>query len=144
MAFDPITAGLELGGKLIDRLLPDKAANDAAKAQLVSAEVQGDIQSVLGQVEVDKTEAASSSMFVAGWRPWVGWVCGAGMAYAFILQPFIVTIIAVAQCIIRHQPFDKSMLPIIDMSQMWPVLLAMLGMGALRSFDKAQGTTTGH
>lgn len=144
MAFDPLTAGLELGGKILDRVLPDKAANDAAKAELIKMAEAGEIQQVIGQIEVDKVEAASNSKFVAGWRPWIGWVCGSGMAYMYVVQPFLVTLIAVIQCVARHQPFDKSMLPILDLSQMWPALLAMLGMGAMRSYDKAQGTGNGH
>lgn len=144
MAFDPITAALDLGGKLIDRLIPDKTANDAAKAKLIEMQVAGDLSQLTGQLEINKVEAASNSRFVAGWRPWIGWICGAAMGYAFIGQPFLVTIILVVQCIARHTPFTKEMLPIIDMSQMWPVLLALLGMGALRSFDKAKGVGNGN
>ena len=144
MAFDPITAALDLGGKVLDRVLPDKAANDAAKAELVKMQVGGELQQVLEQLDINKVEAASQSKWVAGWRPWIGWICGSAMGYAFIGQPFVVTLILVVQCIVRHTPFDKSMLPIIDMSQMWPVLLALLGMGALRSYDKSQGTGNGH
>jgi hypothetical protein len=144
MALDPVTAILNVGNSLIDRLLPDKAQNDAAKAALVQMQVKGELDNIQGQIETNKVEAASNSKFVAGWRPWIGWVCGAAMGYAFIGQPVIVTLIAVVQCIIRHQPFDKSMLPIIDMSQMWPVLIALLGMGTLRTVDKIQGNSNGH
>jgi hypothetical protein len=144
MALDPITAILNIGNSLIDRLLPDKAQNDAAKASLVQLQVQGALDEIAGQLKINDTEAGNNSTWVAGWRPYVGWICGTAMGYAFIGQPFIVTCILTVQCIVRHQPFDKSLLPIIDMSQMWPVLLGMLGMGAMRSFDKTQGTSNGH
>lgn len=144
----PIGMVLGIGGKIIDRVIPDKNAAASAKAALVDMQAKGELDEMTGQLEINKVEAASNSTFVAGWRPFVGWVCGSAMAYGFIGQPFIVTLIAVVQCIMRHQTFDKSMLPIIDMSQMWPVLLGMLGMGALRSLDKLtgpqQGSSNGH
>lgn len=136
MAFDPLTAGLELGGKLIDRLLPDKAANDAAKAALLSTEVQGEIQQILGQLEVDKTEAASNSIFVAGWRPFIGWVCGSALAYQYIVSP----VGQWAAALFGH-PVQA---PSLDIGQLMTLLLSMLGMGVLRSYDKAQGTGNGH
>lgn len=141
--FDPVTAVTNAVSMVLDRVLPDKQANDAAKAQLLSQEVSAQIQQVIGQIEVDKIEAASNSKLVAGWRPWIGWTCGAAMGYAFILQPFFVTLINIIQCIHTHTMFTKDMLPIIDMTQMWPVLLALLGMGALRSWDKQNGTGNG-
>lgn len=140
----PIGMVLGIGSKIIDRVVPDKNAAAAAKAALVDMQAKGELDEMTGQLEINKVEAASNSTFVAGWRPFVGWVCGSAMAYAFIGQPFLVTVILVAQCIIEHKPFDKSMLPILDMSQMWPVLLGLLGMGALRTIDKAQGNGNGH
>lgn len=136
MAFDPLTAGLELGGKLIDRLLPDKAANDAAKAALLTSEVQGDIQATLGQLEVDKTEAASQSTFVAGWRPFCGWVAGSGLAYQFLFAPIGTWIAA----LFGHPVAAPS----LDLGTLMTLLLGMLGMGAMRSFDKTTGQANGH
>jgi hypothetical protein len=92
MAFDPITAGLEFASKLIDRLLPDKAQNDAAKAQMAQLVISGDIQGMLAQLAVNQAEAGSQNVFVAGWRPFVGWACGFAFVYAYIVQPFIQTI----------------------------------------------------
>lgn len=132
----PIGIVLGMGSKIIDRVIPDKNAAAAAKAALVDMQTKGELDEMAGQLEINKVEAASNSTFVAGWRPYVGWICGSAMGYAFIGQPLIVTLITVVQCCIRHTPFDKTMLPIIDMSQMWPVLLGMLGMGYLRSQDK--------
>ncbi len=139
MAFDPITALLSVGNTLIERLIPDKTAQAAAKAQLVEMQVAGELNEMSGQLSVDQAEAGSQSTFVAGWRPFVGWCCGFAFAYVYIFQPFIVTMMVVS----RHS-FDKTALPTLDISQMLPVLLGMLGLGAMRSFDKTQSTSSGH
>lgn len=136
MAFDPFTAALDLGGKVIDRILPDKAANDAAKAQLISEEFKAQAQQILGQLEVDKTEAASNSIFVAGWRPFIGWVCGSALAYQYIVSP-----IGQWMSSLFGHPVAA---PVLDIGQLMTLLLSMLGMGVLRSYDKAQGTGSGH
>ena len=132
----PLGSILNIGETVINRLIPDKNAQAAAKQQLLAMATQGELNETIAQLDVNKAEAASNSIFVAGWRPFVGWACGAAMAYVYIVQPICVTLIDVVQCVLRHTPFDKSMLPIIDLSQMWPVLLGMLGMGALRTADK--------
>lgn len=136
MSLDPITAALDIGGKLIDRLIPDKAANDAAKAQLVQMQVAGDLQQILGQLDVDKVEAANQNMFVAGWRPFCGWVAGSGLAYQFLFAP-IGTWIA---SLLGH----PVVAPPLDLGTLMTLLLGMLGMGAMRSYDKTQGTGNGH
>jgi len=139
MSFDPITAILNVGNSLIDRLIPDKTAAATAKAQLVQMQVSGELDEIKGQITVNQTEAASQSVFVAGWRPFVGWACGFAFVYAFILQPLIVMLLVAFKV-----AFDKSALPALDMSTMMPVLLGMLGLGAMRSFDKTQGNGNGH
>jgi len=123
MAFDPITAVTEVVGKVLDRVLPDKAANDAAKAQLLQMQVAGEIASVTGQLDIDKVEAASSSTFVAGWRPFIGWICGLALAVDFIIRPFFMW-----GCALAHYPAE---FPTLDMSELYPLIFAMLGMGAL-------------
>lgn len=136
MAFDPITAVLDVGGKLIDRLLPDKAANDAAKAKLVEMQVAGELQQVIGQLDIDKTEAASNSTFVAGWRPFIGWVCGSALAYQYIVSP-----IGMWAASLFGHPVAA---PALDLGQLMTLLLSMLGMGVLRSYDKTTGNSNGH
>lgn len=137
--FDPLTAVLNIGSTLIDRLIPDKTQAAAAKAQLFSAELQGDIQQMQGQIQTNIAEAANAHVFVSGWRPYVGWACGTAFIYAYIFQPLVQTLL-----VAFHVKFDPAMLPKLDMSEMSPVLLGMLGLGALRSFDKTQGTGSGH
>ena len=139
MAFDPLTAILNIGNTVLDRILPDKTANDAAKAQLLNLQVSGELAQALAQASIDQTEAASQSTFVAGWRPFVGWVCGAAFGYSYIIHPITLTLLAAF-----HVVIDPSRLPVLNMSEMMPVLLGMLGLGALRSYDKTQGTNNGH
>lgn len=139
MAFDPVTAVLNIGQTIIDRVIPDRTQAAAAKAQLIQAELNGDLELAKGQLNVDAVEAASQSVFVAGWRPFVGWCCGGALAYSFILQPLIVSI-----CVLCKINFDASKLPHLDMVTLIGLLTTMMGMGALRSFDKSQGTDNGH
>lgn len=139
MAFDPITAILNVGNTILDRVLPDKQANDAAKAQLLSLQLSGDISSTIAQIQVNQAEAASNSVFVAGWRPFVGWICGSAFAYAYIIQPFLQFILVACKVNI-----DLSKIPVVSMAEISPVLLGMLGLGAMRSYDKANGNGNGH
>jgi hypothetical protein len=139
MAFDPITAALSLGSTLIDRLIPDRTQAAAAKAQLLDLQVKGELDNALAQLQVDTAEAANKSIFVAGWRPAVGWVCSAAFGYAFVVQPLLQFTL-----IIFHAHFDPAQLPKLDLNTMLPVLLGMLGLGAMRSYDKTQGTDNGH
>ena len=100
MSFDPVTAGLDILGKVIDRVLPDKAAADKAKAELLVMQTRGDLDQLMGQLEINKVEAAHSSIFVAGWRPASGWICNIGLLYTFLLQPILTwacTVAGVAQ-----------------------------------------------
>ena len=136
MAFDPITALFNIGNTLIERLIPDKTAQDQAKAQLVQMQVQGELAQIQGQLEINKVEAASNSTFVAGWRPAVGWVCVGGLAFDTMLRPLLNWVTAIA-----HHPLAA---PALDMSTLIPLLAGLLGFGAMRSIDKAQGTDNGH
>jgi hypothetical protein len=121
---------------ILDRVIPDKSQAAAAKAALLQSEVQGEISNALAQIQTNQAEAQSKSVFVAGWRPFVGWVCGAAFAYAFIVQPLLKFVLSAF-----HVQVET---PIIDFSEMSPVLLGMLGLGAMRSYDKAQGTDNDH
>lgn len=141
MAFDPVTEVLSIGSKLIDRLWPDPAQRDQAKIQLLQLQQTGELATLTAttdlakaQAAINQQEAASTSLFVSGWRPFVGWCCGAAFAYAFILQPFVTFLLAVF-----HVPVDPKTLPVLDVSSMMPVLLGMLGLGAMRSYEKVQG-----
>lgn len=86
---------------------------------------------MLAQIAVNKTEAEHNSMLVSGWRPFIGWVCGIGFAVNFLLAPFAT---------FTAQMFGHQIVfPQADLSEMMPVLLGMLGLGAYRSFEKVKG-----
>lgn len=82
----------------------------------------------IAQLDINKTEAAHRSIFVAGWRPFIGWSCGVALAWNYIAQPILVFTLA--------QTGNLVDLPALDMSQMMPVLMGMLGLGGLRTFEK--------
>lgn len=120
----------ELGKGLIERWFPDPAKKAEAEAQFMLLMQDQDFKKVLGQLEVNAKEAASPHLFVAGWRPFVGWCCGAGFLWATIAQPMVAWV-AVA----RGWPAP----PAIDTEVLLYVLGGMLGLGTLRSFEKTKG-----
>lgn len=126
---------LSLGGKLIDNLFPNKQEADAAKLKLFELQQQGALAELTaetdllkGQMTVNQEEAKSDNLFVSGWRPAVGWVCVAAFAAKYLGGPLI---------FVAAQFIDRVItLPPIDMTEMLPILLGMLGLGTLRSMDK--------
>lgn len=81
-----------------------------------------------GQIGINKVEAAHKSIFVAGWRPFIGWVCGVGIAYAFLLNPLISWGVAIAGL--------EVVPPTIDPTVLYNLVIAMLGMAGLRTYEK--------
>ena len=126
-----VTALLPALGTLIDRLIPDRAAADKAKAEMELQLVQAANAAAMAQVEVNKIEAAHSSVFVAGWRPSIGWVCAAGLAWAFVVAPVASWALLVLGV--------KAELPAIQFDHLFELVLAMLGIGGLRTFEKMRG-----
>lgn len=127
---------LPLVTPLIDRLvglIPDPAAQARAKAEALQQLMDAAARTDMAQMEVNKAEASSGNMFVAGWRPFVGWVCATGCAWNWVGLPVGVFVAAAA-----GHPLDVSPL---DLSEMLPLLLGMLGMGGLRTFEKVQGVS---
>ena len=130
MAFDPITAITELIKTGLEKYIPDANAREQAASQLA-----GQLHAqVMAQIEVNKVEAASSNLFVAGWRPFVGWCCGSAYAYTFVVQPFLLFMLTAAQV-----PINTTQLPVLDMGELGVVLFGMLGLGAMRSYEKVKG-----
>lgn len=134
MALDPISAALDIGGKVIDRLWPDPSQAAAAKLELFKLQQSGELAQITGQLQINQTEAASASVFVAGWRPFVGWICGAALAYKFILAPAVAFGLAASG--------HPVTLPVLDWSEMSTVLLGMLGIGGLRTVEKIKGVAS--
>lgn len=124
MAFDPISAALNLGDTLIKRIFPDPA--DQAKAQFALAELNQ--RGELAQIAVNLAEAKHENIFVSGWRPFVGWVCGMAFAYNFIGAPLLKFAMDAA-----GHPIP---LPALDLGPLITVLGGMLGLGSLRTFEK--------
>lgn len=128
MALDPISAILDIGSKVIDRLWPDPTQAAAAKLELFKLQQSGELAQMTGQLEINKVEAASGSVFVSGWRPFIGWVCGAGCAWNWIGLPVSVFMMTALGHPINVHP--------ADLSEMMPLLLGMLGIGTLRTVEK--------
>ncbi|CAB4180635.1 Holin of 3TMs, for gene-transfer release [uncultured Caudovirales phage] len=128
MALDPVSALFEVGSKVLDRVLPDPAQQAAAKLELMKLQQNGELAQITGQMEINKVEAASSSLFVSGWRPSIGWVCGAGFAVQFVIGPLAEWGAALAGHPVKF--------PQMDTGTMMPLLLGMLGLGGLRTAEK--------
>ncbi len=122
---------LPMLGEILDRVIPDKA--EAAKARL---EMEGKLLEAATaqagqQAAINQTEAASSNIFVAGWRPFIGWVCGAGLAWAFIVAPMASWLLAALEI--------RQSLPRLEIEYLLELVVAMLGLGGLRTFEKLKG-----
>ena len=130
---------------IINKVVPDKAAAAAAIATLNQMQLQGALADEMKQLEavtsaqsdVDKVEAASGSVFIAGWRPFVGWVCGVGLAMSCIVSPLFTW----ASALCGHPtPFPKLDDPLLQST-----LAGMLGLGyGLRTYEKFKGVAGNH
>ena len=124
-----------LGGsvdKIVDRLIPDVNARKEAKEELNKALVDTANAALIAQIEVNKVEAANPSVFVSGWRPFCGWICGTALCYNFVLQPLLVYALVV------YDPSIEAP-PTVDLAPLMTVLMGMLGLGGLRTYEKTQG-----
>ena len=119
---------------LLDKFIEDKDQKNALAHEIATMSEKHAQELAMAQIEVNKAEAASGSVFKGGWRPFIGWVCGFAFAYHFILQPIL--LFGTAAAGVSLPP-----LPEFDMSQMMPVLLGMLGLGGLRTYEKKTGIT---
>lgn len=126
-AVTPIITGL-FG--LVDKLFTTEADRMAARLKLLELEKSGE----LAQIAVNTQEAKHSSVFVAGWRPFIGWVCGLSFTWVYLLRPMMDWVWAAS----GQPPLD---LPVINMADMMAVLMGMLGLGALRTWEKATGVS---
>ena len=119
---------------LLDKFIEDKDQKARLAHDLATMAERYAHELAQGQIEINKQEASHRSMFVAGWRPFVGWCCGVALAWHFVLAPFIIFGSAYAGV-----PLPD--LPQFDMSSLLTVLMGMLGLGGLRSFEKVKGLT---
>jgi len=114
------------------RFLPEDKEKRAVAEREIQAKLTDSLAQVdLAQLGINKVEAAHRSMFVAGWRPFIGWTCGVALMYTYVLQPILVFGLAQAGYLVE--------LPKMDLGELMPVLMGMLGLGGLRSWEKVKG-----
>ena len=134
MSLDPISAVLDLGNTLISRIFPDPSQAAAAKLKLLELQESGELARITAQTDINKVEAGNGSVFVSGWRPFVGWVCGSGFALHYLLIP-IANFILVAT---GH----KEVVLTFDMQTLLTLLFGLLGLGGYRTYEKVQGVAS--
>lgn len=124
-------------GNLLDRIFPDPATAADAKLKVMEMAQRGDLAALdaelkmsTGQIQVNQAEAQHQSLFVAGWRPAIGWVCASAFAFKFVVGPTAAVLMAVAG--------HPIVLPEFDFSEMSTILLGMLGLGTLRTVEKVK------
>ena len=129
-----ISKALNLLDTVLDRVIPDKNARAEAKEQLDLLKSTGELDLLVGQLEVNKVEAAHKSMFVAGWRPAVGWICATALGYNFVIYPVMKFAVVVSMA-------APPELPVMDTSELMTLLLGMLGLAGYRTYEKRQGVS---
>ena len=123
----------DLAKTVVDKIFPDKTQEEKDKLTLALAQMNSELTQLTAQTDINKVEAGSNSLFVSGWRPWIGWICGMGLAYVSLIEP-ISRFIAKVLCQYTGE------FPIIDTTITMQVLLGMLGLAGFRSWDKMNGT----
>lgn len=115
-------------------MIPNPEARAQAKQELTLELVRIEAEERMSQVELNKTEAQHANVFVAGWRPFIGWVGGVSLAWTFLVHPMLVWGATVAGY--------TGSFPELDTDPLMTLVMAMLGVGAMRSFDKFNGVDT--
>ncbi len=125
---------------MIDKIIPDEGAREAAKLKAAKLHQEGQlteldamVKMAQGQMEINKTEAAHKSILVAGWRPFIGWICGLSLFWQFLGFPITKTILGI------YNPELLPTLPVLETDMLFELVLAMLGMGGLRTYEKIKG-----
>jgi phenylpyruvate tautomerase PptA (4-oxalocrotonate tautomerase family) len=125
---------IEPVSKILDKFVQDKDQKAALAHEIATMAEQHAQELALAQIAVNKAEASNGNLFVAGWRPAIGWICGAALAFHFILAPLISSAFAWAGA-------DAPELPAFDMQSLMTILTGMLGLGGLRTFEKYKGVS---
>ena len=120
--------------QILDKFVEDKDQKAKLAHELATMADRLAHEQNLAQIQVNREEASSGSLFKGGWRPCIGWICGIAFGYHFVLQPVIIFIVAMIG-------MDIPELPSFDMNTLLTVLGGMLGIGGLRSYEKSQGLT---
>jgi hypothetical protein len=133
MSLDPVTAALDIGSKIIEKIWPDPTQRAAAQLELLRLQQSGELALITAQTDINKEEAKNSSVFVSGWRPGAGWICVLGLFYTFFGQPLLGWL---------SSYLGVAPPPAINTSDLFILLSGMLGLGGLRSFDKVKGVAS--
>mgnify|MGYP000686285953 CR=1 FL=1 len=109
---------------------------DIVGEYILSADEKADMQKWLdaGQMKINLAEASHKSIFVAGWRPFIGWVCVFGLGYQYVFAPILGAILALFGSV--------AILPVLDMAVLFPLVTSLLGIGGMRSWEKWKGVNT--
>jgi len=129
-----LTALIGPVSNLLGKFIEDKDVKNKLAHELSTMAERHAQELSKGQLEINKAEATHKSIFVAGWRPFIGWTCGIALCWHFVIAPFTMFICAYLMVTIPE-------LPTFDMSSLMTVLMGMLGLGGLRSFEKNKGLT---
>ena len=122
---------IELGAKLLDKVIPDKDAREKAQAELLKAAQDQDFQLALAQIKVNEEEAKSDNIFKSGWRPSIGWTCSVAFVLHFVAFPIINFVLVGLGY--------KEVVISFDMTTLMTVLGGLLGIGTLRTYEKVKG-----
>jgi hypothetical protein len=117
---------------LLDQFIEDKDQKAKLAHEIATMSEKHAQEQAMGQLEINKAEAKHRNIFVAGWRPFIGWTCGVALAWHFVLSPFVIFGASMAG-------MELPDLPEFDMGSLMTVLMGMLGLGGLRTFEKAKG-----
>ena len=120
--------------EVLDRVVPDKAAAAKAKLEMEARLLEVATTQASQQAEINKIEASHASIFVSGWRPYIGWVCGMAIAWAFLLAPMLSWLLPVMGVVAAVPPLQTEFL--------LELVFAMLGLGGLRTFEKLKGVAS--
>jgi hypothetical protein len=118
---------------LLDKFIEDKDQKSALAHEVATMAENHALEIAKGQMAINKVEAANSNLMVSGWRPFIGWTCGLGMFGNFITIPFSNFVLALL-CI-------DIVIPLVPLETMMPVLMGMLGLGAMRTYEKKSGVS---
>ena len=125
----------------VGKIADDLFTSDEERLKIGLQEKLIEAEKIKGQLDINKTEAQHKSVFVAGWRPAIGWVGAVALAYQFIIYPLLVWLWTWAQAE-KHIPENLTPPPVLDTDTLWVILSGMLGIAGMRSFDKLKSTQT--
>lgn len=128
----PLVNLIPIIGSILERVVPDKTARERAQAEIAKAVQDLEADIVRGQIDINREEARHSSVFVSGWRPFIGWVCGFGFAYSFLAMPFL-------SWAARVNGLPEF--PELDGASLMTLTLGMLGLAGVRSYEKTKGVS---